>query len=742
MLNPSKIQALDAISGFKTPSTSSVDTAVSSRADEIRQIADQAMKNRSPLDYNPATEGALKADTEISDVKQIPKEIGKMGVNLVTTPVRIAGTIKDAVNEGIELSKETPKNPQLLPGFSTLGQFSEGLADTTGKMLKPFALLGSHVSGAISNAVKSITGYSLDPESEAILQKTANAINDPHKGPLGISQTVWEKAAEKSAGLQRFIIENPEQIPVILESANASLTKMTGAPVDVVSTIAKPVTKTAQIIGDVASSVTKPVKNAVSNYVENSLKNEWIKPAETPKAGFRRPNEIFDKAADQGHDIPDTLIKSKIRLSDNVENGTYNTIDTADNMRADTGKLSSEMLRPALEKADATGIPKTPVKSVIGRAIYEVSNNKFLTAEEKASLITKLQESEVALKGQYKDGMSLTDMHDEKILRGTKTKRSPIGDVDSNLEAQKNEALRDALMSKVEEVAPPEIPVAEFNAELRKAYQAADYLDSLHGKKVPVSIGSRIAKTTAKVIGAGAGTAMGGGIMGGVGGYHIGGLIETLLEGIPNPVKGYFLDNLKTVNPEAFMKVQDYLKSFETKGSVAQPTSKTSMNTSKDIPKGLSRKDGLSNTQGGFVRIMGEAGDKLAKLQESATREIGELSKKANADGNIDLANSLDAYSDQIKASDAPRAINDYLQEARDKVKVKNDFSSFHADDQKFLSEFAMKVKTRKPVSQADFKIAQDTWEAEGFTVPKTKQELADLIETAEMSSFDKGLNK
>lgn len=70
------------------------------------------------------------------------------------------------------------------------------------------------------------------------------------------------------------------------------------------------------------------------------------------------------------------------------------------------------------------------------------------------------------------------------------------------------------------------------------------------------------------------------------------------------------------------------------------------------------------------------------------------------------------------------------------KTQVHN-FSQFHPDDQKFLSEFAYKVNNKKAVSQRDFEIVQKTWKGEGFTVPETKKEMADLITQAEQSSAD-----
>jgi len=113
----------------------------------------------------------------------------------------------------------------------------------------------------------------------------------------------------------------------------------------------------------------------------------------------------------------------------------------------------------------------------------------------------------------------------------------------------------------------------------------------------------------------------------------------------------------------------------------------------------------IPNTQGGFVKN---------PFATNASEEIGQTSTKLQEKASL--------------PDNIPQKV----------ASNKNDFSSFHPDDQEFLTDFAYKVNNRKAVSLNDFKIAKETWEAEGYTVPKTKKEFADLILQAVESSFNK----
>lgn len=305
--------------------------------------------------------------------------------------------------------------------------------------------------------------------------------------------------------------------------------------------------------------VPKQIRTGLENKYIKQATTEWNKPATVTKPAYNKATEIFNRAKTQGNNIGETLVKNKINLSDHIENGAYSTAETAENLHNDAIKLSNEMLRPSLEKANFS-TPKTPVKEVIKTATDNINKNKGLTPEMKVTLIGQLQKTQEALESQFPEGMSLTDLHDEKIVRDINSKYSPVGDIATNNEAIKNKAIADSSRKTLEAKAPKEVPVEQFNAELAKQHQAANYLEALNGKKVPVSLGSRIAKTSAKVLGAAVGQGLGGGILGGVGGYHIGGMVEGLLENLPNPIKNSFIKNLEATNPEAFTKLQNYLK--------------------------------------------------------------------------------------------------------------------------------------------------------------------------------------
>jgi hypothetical protein len=251
------------------------------------------------------------------------------------------------------------------------------------------------------------------------------------------------------------------------------------------------------------------------------------------------------------------LVKNKINIADHIEDGKYNTLDTAKMLREDSGKASSEALRPSLVLADPS-VPLTSVSDIITSAKSALSKSKYVLEEEKSIMTKKLDAVESALNKKFPSGMKLSELHDEKILRGTKTQRSPIGDVATNRNAQVNEVLRDTLQNMVENKAPKDIPVNDFNKVLTSQYKAADYLDQLHGKAKASGIFSKIAKTSAKVVGATLGGETGG-LLAGVGGYHLGGMIESLFENMPANTRALLLRNLEIENPEAFKSVESYM---------------------------------------------------------------------------------------------------------------------------------------------------------------------------------------
>lgn len=314
----------------------------------------------------------------------------------------------------------------------------------------------------------------------------------------------------------------------------------------------------AKNITENVANIPENIKTNLQNKYTNQELDAWKNPTEINKPWFNKPTQIYEKATNQWHDIATTLLDNKIRLADNIEEWAYNTADTADKIRSDAWKMSSELLRPSLEIADKT-TPLTPVSDIMDKVTNGVINDRSLTLEDKTKIMSKLIQTEKELTAAYPKWMNLTEQLNEKILRDKNAKYNPLWDISSNLEATKNKLIADSLRSSLETNTPTDIPIKEFNAELRKQYQAADYLDSLNWKKVPITTAAKIRKLTWKVIWARVWATLWWGLLGWVAGYHIGWMVETLLESMPNPVKQKFLDNLQVTNPKAFEAVKDYI---------------------------------------------------------------------------------------------------------------------------------------------------------------------------------------
>lgn len=317
-----------------------------------------------------------------------------------------------------------------------------------------------------------------------------------------------------------------------------------------------------KIKNDIKSVANTDIRGNASKTLQDKFlkdsKADWEKPTTIAKSTYNKATQVFKNAAEDGHDIADTLVKNKISLPDNVDDGVFQTADTAEKIRSDAGQMSKDLLRPSLEKADI-GVARTPIDEIKAQTIKDIKESKGITTGDKKAQIAKAESEAQALMEKYPEGMSLTDMHDEKITYASNGGYKPVGTVDDNNTASMNRSFGRTLAKQVETKAPSDVPVAEFNAELTKQYQAADYLDALNNKKAPVSLMTKFSRGAAKVVGAKVGTVFGGGLPGTLAGYQLGGALENMLESLPNNIKASFLKNLETTQPEIFAKMQNFI---------------------------------------------------------------------------------------------------------------------------------------------------------------------------------------
>lgn len=312
-------------------------------------------------------------------------------------------------------------------------------------------------------------------------------------------------------------------------------------------------------------SVTKNVSKPItSTSIDQTVKikgvaNDWAKPVTSNNPSFSRAGKVLSKSPE----TPQFLAEQGLNPFRHIEDGRYITEDSVIKLRDTAGKMSFDTLRPSLQMADYS-TPKTPVSDFLAPAISRVKNTLNITAGDTSTIEGLLRKEVDALNKKYPDGMSLTDMHDEKITYAKNSGYSPIKDPAVNNKATANRALSNTLGNMVETKAPTDLNVSAFNKYLSKYYKGADYLDAINGKKAPVSLGQQVARGIARFGGAKIGSIIGGDVVSSFAGYQIGKALEHALENLTNPLRDSFLSNLKMTNPEAFAKVQEFLGKAET----------------------------------------------------------------------------------------------------------------------------------------------------------------------------------
>lgn len=307
--------------------------------------------------------------------------------------------------------------------------------------------------------------------------------------------------------------------------------------------------------------ITKPTEMSPTDIQTHlqGVADEWAKPTTMNEPKYNNAKAVLSKDPQ----VTTTLAQKGIDPFTNIEDGKYSTEDTAQKIRDDNGTLSKQLLRPSLEKADAVVTPTT-----IEELKPSIDNTYGVTPDDAEAIQAKLTSKMAALQRKYPNGMTLANMLDEKITYDANGGYKPFKSNADNIDAIANRSIANTIRNTLETKGEAAgIPVKEFQAELSKNYRAADYLDALNGKKAPVSMLQSAVRYTSKIAGARiAGMVGGGDIVSEFMGYHIGGALEKFVENMTNPMRNSFLQNLKTTNPTAFAKMEEYLKTTQGQG--------------------------------------------------------------------------------------------------------------------------------------------------------------------------------
>ncbi len=564
MLNPEQIKELRSKAGL-SPTLPSANTP---NPVDIIAKRKAAIGVEAPTSVQPSFKASIGgAETILPNVAKtignIPSDVASVVESAVINPAKNIG-------ESIKTAQDIYKDRGLIGGTEDI---VKGTAETAADIFKApgKALMERANKMDVLDALSPLQESALK-QRDSILEKIQEAKKagkdtshlakalkytmetlDSMNAQIGTKEERTNKEIEDYTSAAKYPIEHPVQTAIAVEGAGQTL-----GIEDPIHSIANPIVQGTK---DVVNPIVSNVKQGIENVYSKQEKEIFSKPTTVAKPAYNRATEI----ANNGKGNPsETLVKNGVKTSDIIDGKVYNTSDTADMLRSEAGKMSNETLRPTLEQASYS-TPKTSVDDIVDAAIKDLKGSKGITPGDMKTQIAKIKAEGEVLAEKYPDGMNLADMHNNRITYSMNGKYSPINDPIVNNTANVNRTLGKALDSVVTENIPTELkPIyEEFQQEMARQFQAADYLDALHGKPIPRTVLQNIMKTTAKVAGAGAGNAMGGGIIGGVGGYHLGGMIESAFENMSNPVKSYFLNNLKNTNPEAFEQIKNYISQRE-----------------------------------------------------------------------------------------------------------------------------------------------------------------------------------
>jgi len=288
---------------------------------------------------------------------------------------------------------------------------------------------------------------------------------------------------------------------------------------------------------------------------------DFAQPANSPIAGYKQATKIYNNAKKEGTNLAKVAVDNGIEHSSIIEGGKYNTLDTANILREDAMKTSHDLIRPALEIAEY-GVQKVPIGNVRNALLSKVESipASQITATERQTMKNNIMKEYGVGSAEAKahpDGYSLTGLHDNKIAKSNNGKyKFGVGASDT-LNATQSRYESDVFRKLLEDLAPSDLDIRSFNKELQKKFQLADYLESLNTKKVPQGLAQRAMEFIGKIGGASFGSQFG--TLGGVAGYHIGGVFTDSFTRLPNPLKAYYLQSIQHTQPEVFNMFRQYL---------------------------------------------------------------------------------------------------------------------------------------------------------------------------------------
>lgn len=300
-----------------------------------------------------------------------------------------------------------------------------------------------------------------------------------------------------------------------------------------------------------------PNANIQEHFVKKN-QSDIIRPTTVNEPRYYKATNVYKDAERRGIKIDDIASRRGVIHDKIAEGGQYNSKETADAIRANVFQVSNDITRPALKalEPETRLVPIAEVRNAMVRQIEEIPDSQ-ITAEAREILkrkILKQYADNSAIARRHPNGMSLTNLHDARIVSGNNGKyKAGVSPSDPVAIAARQAREEGHAYSKLLDSKLPK----EFR-DMRRAneedFLLADYLEALHGKKVPEGVTGRAARLFGRAVTATVGGKVGG-FPGAILGAQYGDMLFGTFQALPNPLKIKVLNSIKLESPAAYAQL-------------------------------------------------------------------------------------------------------------------------------------------------------------------------------------------
>lgn len=441
----------------------------------------------------------------------------------------------------------------------------EGLLDSAGHLVQG---VGKIIGGA-AQAVTSPLAPVFKPVSNIINDATQPIQNNPSvqkfaMSPAGettsnVASTVadYSNAAGTVAGIKGTVDALPSTIAKVKGAVdtvkNSTVPPAIGAATTVKNAVTNP-------IDTIKTAIAKTVYGKDAAKIQASLKASYDK--------IPLPKGVMQEEAQTGKSFSD-FMSQKPYLSMDVQNGKWNTYDTAQTLRAEA-KPEAQALQNLLDSSAARVSEQdliTQMKSAVESVAsgQERAGIQQFVEREVPTLIDQMG-GETAVGPNGERMVSLADLNKIKQTLWDRSPFKPTASRADNLKSSVDYKMGQVIRQNIEN-SVDDADVRALNGEIGDYYHAIETLENLHGGAAP---GGRIGSLFTKVAGAVAGSP--GGAVGSIAGYMTADKISELMmnPAITTAIKREALNQLKVARPTVAGQVAKILQKRATE-SAARP---------------------------------------------------------------------------------------------------------------------------------------------------------------------------